>query len=65
MLGHAYLPHVYDEVSLSAPLKGHHVQLFQFLPVAKVSKATYLRGERSLKGLYNGLYIINLCWTIS
>ena len=48
-LGHAYLPHVYDEVSLSAPLKGHQIQLFKSLPVAEVLKATE---ERSLKELY-------------
>ena len=30
-LGHAYLPHVYNKVSLSVPLKGHHVQPFQIV----------------------------------
>ena len=25
-LGHAYLPYVYDEISSSVSLKGHHVQ---------------------------------------
>ena len=29
-LGHAYLPHVYDEISISAPLKGHHIQASAF-----------------------------------
>ena len=59
-LGHAYLPHLYDEALLSAPLKGHHAQPFQSLPLAKVLTATYLRGERPLKGLY-GFYVLNLC----
>ena len=58
-LGHAYLPHVYDEVSLSAPLKGHQIQLFKSLPVAEVLEATE---ERSLKELYC-FYILDLRWT--
>jgi hypothetical protein len=41
-LGHAYPPHVYDGISLSASLEGHHVQSLQSLPVAEVLEATQL-----------------------
>ena len=47
--GHAYLPHVYDQISFSASL-GHHVQSLKSLqplqslalPVTEVLEATYL-----------------------
>jgi hypothetical protein len=60
-LGHAYLPHVYDEISLSPSLEGHHVQSLQSLPVAEVLEATYLRGECSLERFY-GFDVLDLCW---
>ena len=39
---YSYLPHVYDEISFSASLKGHHVQSLQSLPVTEVLEATNL-----------------------
>ena len=41
-LGHAYLPHVYDKISFSASLKGHHIQSLQSLPITEVLEATNL-----------------------
>ena len=54
--------YVYDQISLSASLKGHHVQSLEFLPVTEVLEATYLRGECSLKRFY-GFDVLDLCWT--
>ena len=53
---------MYDKISLSASLKGHHIQSLQSLPITEVLEATYLRGERSLERLY-GFDVLDFCWT--